>query len=185
MINEVCVREFENEDMIAVLFDGDAEDIRELRDYARVINSVKQEAEDEYYRGFGNNDNLNNLSDIINDILNDSVVLVEDIEYEKDGELCNIITEIMEEEEEDLINHPSHYTNSGMECILEMVMLYGFEETMSFCKLNCHKYRKRALDKGGRMDMDKSNWYINTYKELSIALETGATPIQYVLNKMN
>lgn len=92
---------------------------------------------------------------------------------------------IEESKEEDVVNHPFHYTNHGMECILEMVMLYGFEETMSFCKLNAHKYRKRAMDKGGRIDIDKSDWYINTYKELAVAKEWGETPLQYVCQRLN
>ena len=66
----------------------------------------------------------------------------------------------------DIVNHPSHYTSSGMECIDEMIILYGKEETMSFCKLNCHKYRKRAMDKGGRTDLKKSDWYVKKYLEL-------------------
>lgn len=66
----------------------------------------------------------------------------------------------------DAVNHPSHYTSSGMECIDEMILLYGEEETMHFCKLNAHKYRKRAFDKGGKEDMEKSDWYLAKYKEL-------------------
>lgn len=68
--------------------------------------------------------------------------------------------------EENMIDHPTHYNNGGMECIDEMILLYGVEETMSFCKLNAHKYRKRALDKGGRTDLEKSDWYLAKYKEL-------------------
>lgn len=71
-----------------------------------------------------------------------------------------------DEQEYDAVNHPSHYTSSGMECIDEMILLYGEEETMHFCKLNAHKYRKRALDKGGKEDMEKSDWYLAKYKEL-------------------
>lgn len=66
---------------------------------------------------------------------------------------------------EDVVNHPSHYEH-GIECIDEMVLLYGVMETMSFCKLNSHKYRKRALDKGGREDIDKSDWYMKEYAYL-------------------
>ena len=65
----------------------------------------------------------------------------------------------------DMVNHPSHYEH-GIECIDEMILLYGKEETMSFCKLNSHKYRKRALDKGGREDQDKSDWYVKKYAYL-------------------
>lgn len=67
--------------------------------------------------------------------------------------------------ENDAVNHPSHYEH-GIECIDEMVLLYGVMETMSFCKLNSHKYRKRALDKGGREDIDKSDWYMKEYAYL-------------------
>ena len=68
--------------------------------------------------------------------------------------------------EEDLVNHPTHYTNSGMECIDEMIMIFGEEAVMNFCLCNCWKYRKRALDKGQRLDLEKSDWYVAKYKEL-------------------
>lgn len=70
-----------------------------------------------------------------------------------------------EDEEHDAVNHPSHYEH-GIECIDEMILLYGAMETMSFCKLNAHKYRKRAFDKGGKEDMDKSDWYMKEYAYL-------------------
>lgn len=69
------------------------------------------------------------------------------------------------DEEHDAVNHPSHYEH-GIECIDEMILLYGVMETMSFCKLNSHKYRKRAFDKGGKEDMDKSDWYMKEYAYL-------------------
>lgn len=67
--------------------------------------------------------------------------------------------------DKDMVNHPSHYEH-GIECIDEMILLFGVMETMSFCKLNSHKYRKRALDKGGREDIDKSDWYMKEYAYL-------------------
>lgn len=66
---------------------------------------------------------------------------------------------------EDMVNKPPHY-NHGMECIDEMVLVFGIEAVMIFCKLNVWKYRKRALNKNGQEDMDKSDWYINKYQEL-------------------
>lgn len=65
----------------------------------------------------------------------------------------------------DMVNHPSHYEH-GIECIDEMILLYGVVETMCFCKLNAHKYRKRAFEKGGKEDMDKSDWYMKEYAYL-------------------
>lgn len=70
------------------------------------------------------------------------------------------------EEVEDVVNHPNHYTNGGMECIDEMVMVFGKEAVMHFCVLNAWKYRRRALFKNGEQDIEKSHWYIAKYKEL-------------------
>ena len=70
-----------------------------------------------------------------------------------------------EDEENDAVNHPSHYEH-GIECIDEMILLYGVVETMCFCKLNAHKYRKRAFNKGGKEDIDKSDWYMKEYAYL-------------------
>ena len=67
---------------------------------------------------------------------------------------------------DDVVNHPSHYTNGGMECIDEMLLIFGEQATMNFCLLNAWKYRKRALYKNGQEDMDKSDWYIAKFKEL-------------------
>ena len=71
------------------------------------------------------------------------------------------------EEENDVVNHPSHYCQEGsMECIDEMVVIFGKPATMHFCLLNAWKYRKRAVYKNGEEDMKKSDWYINKYLEL-------------------
>ena len=67
--------------------------------------------------------------------------------------------------DKDMVNHPSHYEH-GIECIDEMILLYGVVETMMFCKLNAHKYRKRAFEKGGKEDMDKSDWSMKEYAYL-------------------
>ena len=67
---------------------------------------------------------------------------------------------------EDVVNHPSHYTNGGMECIDEMILVFGEEAVMHFCICNAWKYRKRAMYKNGQQDMDKSDWYLAKFKEL-------------------
>ena len=71
----------------------------------------------------------------------------------------------------DNVNHPQHYNNGSMECIDEMILVFGKEATINFCLLNAWKYRSRALYKNGQEDMDKSDWYINKYKELKESLE--------------
>lgn len=67
----------------------------------------------------------------------------------------------------DVIERPEHYNHGGMECIDEMILIFGKEAVMHFCVCNAWKYRKRAMYKNGEEDMKKSDWYMNKYKELS------------------
>lgn len=67
----------------------------------------------------------------------------------------------------DMVNHPDHYTQGGMECIDEMQLVFGTEAVKHFCLCNVWKYRKRALFKNKEEDLDKADWYMNKFKELS------------------
>ena len=68
---------------------------------------------------------------------------------------------------EDVVNHPSHYCqDGGMECIDEMIVIFGKTAVMHFCLLNVWKYRKRAVFKNGKEDMKKADWYMKKYIEL-------------------
>ena len=73
---------------------------------------------------------------------------------------------VSDEPTEDVVNHPSHYTHGGMECIDEMLLIFGVEAVKWFCLCNAWKYRKRAFWKNGEEDIAKSDWYIAKYKEL-------------------
>ena len=76
----------------------------------------------------------------------------------------NFIVENAEEQ----VNHPSRYNrSSSVECIEEMIAVFGKEAVRDFCICNVWKYRYRALDKGGQQDMEKSDWYMNKFLELS------------------
>lgn len=67
----------------------------------------------------------------------------------------------------DMVNHPPHYTREGsMECIDEMVLIFGKEAVKNFCVCNAWKYRYRSADKNGIEDIKKSDWYLKKYKEL-------------------
>lgn len=83
-------------------------------------------------------------------------------------EMMEAIEELVKD---DVINHPNHYTNGGMECIDEMIMIFGKKAVAYFCLCNAWKYRYRALSKNGQEDIDKSHWYIAKYKELVDSLE--------------
>lgn len=73
----------------------------------------------------------------------------------------------------DSVNHPSHYNREGsMECIEEMILVFGKDAVMSFCLCNAWKYRYRAADKNGAEDLRKSDWYMNMYKQLKETADT-------------
>jgi hypothetical protein len=95
----------------------------------------------------GNKDELKKVAEFVNSMYDEPCICEDNTDNTKDV---------------DMVNHPPHYER-GIECIDEMILLYGKEETMSFCKLNSHKYRKRVLDKGGKEDQDKSDWYVKEY----------------------
>ena len=70
--------------------------------------------------------------------------------------------------EHDPVNHPSHdCRENAMECIDEMILLFGKEVVKHFCLCNAWKYRARAMNKNGEEDLRKSDWYIKKYRELS------------------
>ena len=87
------------------------------------------------------------------------------------------------EQDNDPVNHPSHYTNGGMECIDEMILVFGKAAVMNFCLCNVWKYRKRALHKNGQEDLDKADWYMNKFKELVGEKHEHERVDEYVRNK--
>lgn len=177
MLEETYLKEFDKENELCIIsFEGDKEDIYELRDYAKMINSVKGEVKSKYYRGFSKNIKNNNCEHnygkadyemVVNPVVEINVdeilnsMKIAPIVCHDDKDVCDIA------EEEDIVNHPNHYAENGaMECIDEMILLYGEEAVMNFCLCNMHKYRYRANMKGGAVDKQKSDWYVAKYKEL-------------------
>ena len=72
----------------------------------------------------------------------------------------------------DNVNHPKHYEReNAIECIDEMIMIFGKAAVADFCKCNAWKYRYRAADKNGAEDIAKSDWYMRKYKELTETTE--------------
>ncbi len=72
----------------------------------------------------------------------------------------------------DVVNHPAHYCrDDAMECIDEMVLVFGKTAVSHYCLLNVWKYRYRAADKNGLEDLKKSDWYMKKYKELKEGIE--------------
>ena len=62
----------------------------------------------------------------------------------------------------DNINHPSHYTQGGIECIEAIkAATVGLEGIEAVCTGNAIKYIWRWKEKNGIEDLKKAIWYIN------------------------
>ena len=69
---------------------------------------------------------------------------------------------------EDVVREPQHYQHGTFEVIDEMIIVFGVEATMQFCRMNAWKYRARAPYKGKmEQDMDKANRYLEMAYEMS------------------
>ena len=68
-------------------------------------------------------------------------------------------------EEEDVVNHPKHYNQAGIECIdaIKAATGDGFE---NYLQGNIIKYIWRYQYKNGVEDLKKAQWYINKLIEI-------------------
>lgn len=71
------------------------------------------------------------------------------------------------EETNDIVNHPAHYTQGGIECIDAMEAAFGAAELAVYCKIAAFKYIWRCEHKNGTEDIKKAVWYLNKYIDLS------------------
>lgn len=72
-----------------------------------------------------------------------------------------------EEYVEDVVNEPNHYKQGSFEVIDEMIIVFGIENTIQFCRMNAWKYRARAPFKGSmEQDMAKANCYLEMAADL-------------------
>jgi len=61
----------------------------------------------------------------------------------------------------DLVNHPSHYADSAIECIDAIEAQLTAEEFQGYLRGNCVKYTWRWRNKGGVQDLKKAQWYLD------------------------
>lgn len=60
----------------------------------------------------------------------------------------------------DMVNHPSHYTQGGIECIKAIEASMAPEGFQDYCKGNVMKYIWRWRDKAGAEDLKKAQVYL-------------------------
>ena len=61
----------------------------------------------------------------------------------------------------DMVNHPSHYTQGGVECIEALKASMSAEEFLGYLKGCNMKYMWRYRMKNGLEDLKKAQWYLN------------------------
>ena len=71
--------------------------------------------------------------------------------------------------QEDAVNHPSHYTDGGIECIEAIESALTSEEYRGYLKGNIQKYVWREKHKGGTESLKKAQWYLQRLIELDEA----------------
>lgn len=171
MLEETYLKEFDKENELCIIsFEGDKEDIYELRDYAKMINSVKDEARSKYYRGFSKN--ISNNSDCednygkadyetvvnpvvktnIDEILNSMCI---------DSDVASVNSNVDDICKSDMIDRPSHYRSGEIETIKKIeAVVDGLPARESYLLGNIIKYIDRAGKKDDAyQDMSKANNY--------------------------
>ena len=83
-------------------------------------------------------------------------------EYKTRLDLWEPMTEQKSEPENDVVNHPSHYTQGGIECIdCIKSATDGKVGIEALCVGNAIKYLFRYEEKNGIEDVKKARWYID------------------------
>ena len=89
-----------------------------------------------------------------------NATIKEIIEFEKGATIDEFTAE-----ESDMVNHPPHYNQKGIECIdaIEAATDTGFEY---YLQGNIMKYLWRYRYKDGSQDLKKALWYLNKLIEI-------------------
>lgn len=67
----------------------------------------------------------------------------------------------------DVVKEPEHYKMGEFETIDEMIIMFGVDAIIQYCKINAWKYRARANFKDSfELDMMKSDTYLQFAYEL-------------------
>ena len=71
---------------------------------------------------------------------------------------------------DDAVINPEHYKHGKFETIHEMMIVFGPEATVLYCRMCAWKYRARAPYKGEFFeDQAKANWYLAKADEIMLS----------------
>lgn len=89
-------------------------------------------------------------------------IIIKDNQHTEPKKTKESFTMPLPKDKKDNVNHPSHYTQGGVECIDALaaatVNLQGIE---AVCTANAIKYLWRWKQKNGVEDLKKAKWYID------------------------
>lgn len=94
-------------------------------------------------------------------------LLTSDMWWHSDGEWKRVPEDVLCKQSkgaEDNVNSPSHYNQSGIECIDAIKASLG-DGYQDYCKGNVMKYLWRYKYKNGIEDLNKAQWYLNSMVE--------------------
>lgn len=96
-------------------------------------------------------------------IKEDGVVLVSDyvMDFNDGSKINKFCYKTSPTKTTDSVNHPSHYNESGIECIEAIEATLGPVGFQAYCKGNCMKYLWRYPYKNGLEDLKKAQVYLN------------------------
>ena len=86
---------------------------------------------------------------------------------EEEEAICDQMLEAIEETivpdiKPDMVNHPSHYTQGGIECIEALEAMLGKDAFIAYCRGTAVKYLWRTGHKWDDVeDLKKAAWYID------------------------
>lgn len=78
----------------------------------------------------------------------------------------------------DKVNHPDHYNQGSVECIVAIEAALGADGVIAFCQGNVMKYLWRAGHKDGEKtlhDFRKAQWYLNHAIKVMERIDAGQT----------
>lgn len=90
----------------------------------------------------------------------------------KHREVTSKICDKKPELKEDTVNHPSHYTDGGIECIEAIQAALTEEEFLGYLKGNIIKYVWRERMKGRKESLDKAGWYLEKASQQREAIDS-------------
>lgn len=80
------------------------------------------------------------------------------------------------EQDNPMVNHPSHYNQYPIEVIDMMRRIFGEENTWTWCIMTAYKYRMRLGSKPGNpieQDLAKEQWYLDKAAEIRSQMMNG------------